>query len=249
MPDQYLSLSPLLDRLVSRVSLTQADKDAILALPHRVRVLRTGERFVRQDEKPTHCCLMVSGFTVRSKLVADGARQILAIHMKGDMVDLQNVLLERSDHNVDALTLAEVIMIPRTALEELAFARPSVGKALWLETLVDGSIFREWIANVGRRDARTRIAHLLCEFAVRLEAAGLAETSRYELPMTQEQLADAVGLTTVHVNRTLMAMRKEGLIYLNGRSIRVPDWPKLAREADFDAKYLHMPKGVSDSLD
>ena len=243
MPEAPTPLFPLLHRLLARVDLTPADQEAVLALPHSVRPLRANEHFVRLGQKPTHCCLMLSGFTVREKMVRNGARQILAVHMRGDMVDLQNVFLERSDHDVRALTEARVALIPRTALEEVAFARPPVGKALWLETLVDGSIFREWIINVARRDARERIAHFLCEFAVRLEAAGLAETTRYELPMTQEELADTLGLTSVHVNRMLRALGEEGLIRRNRRSVRVQNWSKLARAADFDPEYLHLSQG------
>jgi CRP-like cAMP-binding protein len=240
--EPHTSLSPLLVRLMSRVDLTQADQDAVLALPQTVRSLRISEHFIRTGDKPTHCCVMLSGFTVRYKVLAQGARQIIGVHMKGDMVDLQNVLLERSDHDVQALTAAKVAIIPRTALEELAFDRPPIGKALWLETLVDGSLFREWIANVGRRDARARIAHLLCEFAIRLDVAGLADTHSYELPMTQEQLGDTLGLTSVHVNRTLKALADEGLIEREQRSVRISDWKKLARAAGFDPAYLHLPK-------
>ena len=112
---------------------------------------------------------------------------------------------------------------------------------MWLDTLVDGSIFREWIANVGRRDARTRLAHLLCEFSLRLNVAGLGEQTNYELPMTQEQLADATGLTAVHVNRTLKGLEAEGLIgRSNPRVIQIGDWRKLADVGDFNSNYLHL---------
>jgi CRP-like cAMP-binding protein len=119
--------------------------------------------------------------------------------------------------------------------------RPNVAHAMWIDTLVDGSIFREWIANVGRRDARTRIAHLLCEFSIRLRVAGLGSEARYELPMTQEQLADATGLTSVHVNRTLKALEQDGVIERpNPRSIWVGNWRRLAEVGDFDTGYLHL---------
>ncbi len=136
--------------------------------------------------------------------------------MPGDVVDLQNAWLTFSDHGVQALTSGSMAFIPREAIQELAFRRPAVGKALWLDTLVDGSILREWIANVGRRDARTRMAHILCEFAVRLQAVGLGERLSYELPMTQEQLADVLGLTAVHVNRTLQGLDAERLTKRSG---------------------------------
>jgi CRP-like cAMP-binding protein len=163
----------------------------------------------------------------------------MSIHMKGDVVDLQNSLLRRSDHNVQALTSIQVALIPVEAVQDLAFTRPTVGKAMWYETLVDASIFREWTLNVGRRVAIKRTAHLLCEFALRLEAAGLGEQCDYQLPMTQDQLADALGLTPVHVNRTLQALQKDGLIERSKRSVKIGNWENLAAVGDFDSNYLH----------
>ncbi len=238
-------LTAFAQRLGSRVPLSEPASAAVLALPHSVRVMPAGEHIVRERDRPSHCCLMLSGFSYRHKIVANGGRQILAIHMAGDMVDLQNTFFASSDHNVQTLTQCEVAFIPRTSLEELAFSFSSVGKAMWLETLIDGSIFREWIANVGRRNAKQRIAHFLCEFAVRLEAIGLGETCNYELPMTQEQIGDVVGLTSVHVNRTLMALDREGLTERTRRSVIILDWQQLARAGDFNTHYLHMPEQPS----
>jgi CRP-like cAMP-binding protein len=132
-------------------------------------------------------------------------------------------------------------MIRREDVIQLTLDRPRVAHAMWIDTLVDASIFREWITNVGRRDARTRVAHILCEFSIRLRVAGLGEDTRYELSMTQDQLADATGMTSVHVNRTLKALEKEGLIERpNPRAICMGDWRKLAQVGDFDTKYLHL---------
>jgi CRP-like cAMP-binding protein len=184
---------------------------------------------------------MLSGYSIRSKLTAAGGRQILAIHVKGECVDLQNSLLKVADHSVQMLTPGTVALIPREAVVRLTLDRPKIGHAMWIDTLVDGSIFREWIANVGRRDARTRVAHLLCEFALRLKSAGLGDETGYELPMTQEQLADTTGLTQVHVNRTLKALERDGLIQrASARAIDIGDWRKLADAGDFDSNYLHM---------
>src|SRR5207237_214915 len=180
--------------------------EAILALPLTVRTVERGQFLVRERELATHSCVMLSGYSIRSKVTATGDRQIVAIHMKGEIVDLQNSLLKVADHSVQMLTSGKVGMIPREAVIKLTMDRPTIGHAMWIDTLVDGSIFREWITNVGRRDARTRMAHLLCEFAVRLRIAGLGHDTRYELPMTQEQLADATGLTSVHVNRTIRGL-------------------------------------------
>jgi CRP-like cAMP-binding protein len=161
--------------------------------------------------------------------------------MKGEVVDLQNSMLKVADHSVQMLTAGRVAMIPRDEIIRLTLERPTIAHAMWIDTLVDASIFREWVANVGRRDARTRVAHLLCEFSLRLRVAGLGEETHYELPMTQEQLADATGLTPVHINRTLRGLEKEGLIdRVSPRSIHIGDWRKLAEVGDFDSNYLHL---------
>lgn len=233
-------LAPLLRKLQLWKPLDQADRDAILALPHRLKSLRLGETIVREGDKPTHSCLLVSGLAFRHKVTGTGARAIIALHMSGDMVDLQNSLLGYADHSVQALTRAEVAFIPRDAVVDLAVRNPRVGLAMWYDTLVDGSVFREWIANNSRRDAATGLAHLLCEFGVRLEAAGLGDRLNYELPMTQDQLADALGLTSVHINRTLKKLEEDGLITRTQRAVSVVDWAKLVRAGDFSPDYLHL---------
>jgi CRP-like cAMP-binding protein len=232
----------LVEKLAYRAKLSAEDRAAIMALPFSVKMMERGQFIVRERELATHSCLMLSGYSIRSKLLASGNRQIVSIHMKGEMVDLQNSMLEVADHSVQMLTAGKVAMIPRGEIIRLTLERPTVTQAMWIDTLVDASIFREWIANVGRRDARTRVAHLLCEFAVRLRVAGLGEETHYDLPMTQEQLADATGLTSVHINRTLKALEKEGLIERpNPRAIYIGDWRKLAEIGDFDTNYLHLP--------
>jgi CRP-like cAMP-binding protein len=234
------TLLPMLRKLKLWMPMDKEDEQAILSLPHRVRKLGPTDYIVRDGEQPTHSCLLLSGFAFRHKVSGDGGRQIMSIHMKGDVVDLQNSLLRASDHNVQALTNIEVALVPIEAVQNLAFTRPNVGRAMWFETLVDASIFREWTLNVGRRTALQRTAHLLCEFAVRLETAGLGEQCAYELPMTQDQLADALGLTSVHVNRTLKTLDAEGLIERTKRSVKIADWKRLAEVGDFDAAYLHL---------
>ena len=242
-----------LGQMVRKLELWQpledADRRAILALPHTCRDLDASQYLVWDGDKPVHAYLLISGFAYRHKIGGNGGRQILAIHMKGDIVDLQNSLLGVADHNVQMLTSGRVAMVPVEAIRELGFARPVIGMAMWYETLVEGSIFREWILNIGRRDARTRIAHLLCEFAMRLEAAELGEPANYELPITQEQLADAVALTSVHVNRTLMRLEEDGLIKRSRRVISILDWTKLAKTADFHPRYLHLQRAGGGALE
>ena len=172
---------------------------------------------------------------------ATGHRQILAIHIKGEIVDIQNSFLKCADHTVEMLTSGRVALVARDEVTRIAFERPAVGRAMWDATLVEASIAREWLANVGRRDARTRIAHLLCEFSLRLQVAGMGEQTGYELPMTQEQIADATGLTAVHVNRTMKGLEKEGLIDRSRpRAIHIGNWRRLATAGDFDSNYLHL---------
>ena len=235
------ALEPMARKLEYRGDFDAADRAAILALPHTIKPMENNYYIVRERDLATHSCVMLSGFSVRHKVVGGGRRQILAIHMRGEMVDLQNSLLGKADHSVQMLTQGEVAMIPRDAIVRLAFERPAVGKAMWIDTLVEGSIAREWVANVGRRDARTRIAHLLCEFSLRLQHAGLAEETGYALPMTQEQDGDATGLTSVHVNRSIKSLEKDGIIErISPRAITIGNWKNLAAAGDFDSDYLHM---------
>ena len=232
----------MLEKLQLWLPLDDDDCTAILALPHTIRARSANEFIVREGDTPVHSCLLLAGYAYRHKIAGNGGRQIFSIHMKGDIVDLHNSILRRADHNVQALTAIEIALIPVQAIRQLAVERPQVGQAMWYETLVDAAIFREWTLNVGRRDGRTRTAHMLCEFGVRLQVAGLGSQTQYDLPMTQEQLGDALALTSVHVNRTLKAMEVEGLIERNKRAVRVVNFDELARVGDFDNAYLHLDR-------
>ncbi len=233
-------LEPMVRKLHGWAPLDEDDRRALLALPFSLREVPRGHFVVREGDKATHSCVLVSGFAYRQKIVGNGGRQILAIHVAGDLVDLQNSLLHWADHSVQALTDTTIAQIPVEEVRKLAFARPAVGTAMWYDTLVDASIHREWTTNIGRRDALARVSHLLCEFGVRLEKARLGDRSRYELPMTQEELADCVGLTPVHMNRTLRALDRLGLVERPKRAIVIDDWARLADIGDFDTGYLHL---------
>jgi CRP-like cAMP-binding protein len=237
-------LEPMARKLEYWQPFSESDRAALLALPHSVRSFEPHHYIVRERERATSTCVLLSGFAMRHKIVGGGQRQIVALHMKGELVDLQNSLLGVADHSVQMLTPGSVALIPREEINRIAFERPAIGRAMWLDTLVDASIFREWIANVGRRPAPSRVAHLLCEFALRLKVAGIGEQTGYVLPMTQEQLADATGLTAVHINRTLKALEAQGLIERQTpRAIAIGDWSKLAAVGDFDSNYLHLRDG------
>jgi CRP-like cAMP-binding protein len=240
MVDSRQVLHRMLRKFETRAPLDEADREALLNLPYRLQTIEPALYVVREGERLQRSCLIVEGFAYRHKLTAEGARQIVSVHVPGDFIDLEGALLNVADHNVQALTRCEMAFIPRAAIRQLIMDHPKIAMAMWIDTLIDSSIFREWVVNVGRRDARSRLAHLLCEVARRLEVAGLASEYRYELPMTQEQLADATGLTPVHVNRTLRALAREGLIERDKRFVVIPKWEALRRVAGFSEIYLHL---------
>lgn len=232
-------LERLTRKLAKRAPLTDADRAALRGLQFEVRTVEAGRYLVREGAPAEVCTLLLSGFAFRHKLSTEGDRQIVSIHVPGDFIDLQGALLKISDHNVQLLTRSEVALFPIRAVTDLIDTHRCLARALWVETLVEASIHREWVLNVGRRPAPQRIAHLLCEFACRLEFVGLGTTGGYQLPMTQEQLADATGLTPVHVNRTLKNLEAGGYIHRHKRFVEIPDWPALREMAGFSALYLY----------
>lgn len=232
-----------LERLVGKLDrlspLSPEDKSALMALPLEIERVPRRKRLVREGEIPDRCCLLFAGYACRSKLGSNGARQIVSFHIPGDILDIQHILLPRADHDVQTITEAEVAWIRRAELIRLSKDHPAIGHALWRDSLIDASIFREWVMNVGRRDARSRIAHMLCEFTARCEAIGLGNADMFDLPMTQEEIGDATGLTSVHVNRTLKTLEHQGAIRRSGRSVLITDGRLLRSIGDFDASYLH----------
>ena len=246
MPNSPLAL--LLDVLELRTPLPEVDRQAILALPYSLRSLAPGSYAVREGEPPTGCGVLVSGFAYRQKLTGDGGRQILSIHIPGEALDFQNIFLNVADHSVQMLTRGHVALIPRADIQQIARSSAAIGHAILVNILVESSIFREWILNVGRRDAKSRLAHVLCELAVRLDAHGLADDMGYHLPMTQAELADALGLTPVHLNRVIRSLEGDGLIERSKRNVSFPDWERMRDIADFNDRYLHLAKQESGEL-
>ncbi|MGI4730332.1 MAG: Crp/Fnr family transcriptional regulator [Janthinobacterium lividum] len=230
----------LVRKLETRSRLSPDDKAAILDLPVTVRRVSRSSYLLREGEPPTICSVLVDGFAFRQKLTSEGARQIVSIHMPGDALDFQALFLAVSDHNIQTLSNAEIAAVPSAAVRDLMAQRPAVGAAIQADVVVEASILREWLTNVGRRQAQPRLAHLLCEFATRIDAQGLRHGDSYELPMIQEQIGDALGLTSVHINRTLKAMESAGLIRRTGRSIAFPNIDALRAVAGFSPLYLHL---------
>src|SRR5215211_6073392 len=231
---------PLIRRLENAFTLAENERAALLNLPLQVTTLRADQDIVREGDRPTRSCALLEGFAAMFKVTAEGKRQITAFYIPGDIPDLQSLHLEVLDTSLGTLTPCKVGFIQHEALQDLCDRCPRIAKALWRETLIDASIFREWTVNVGRREAYARIAHILCELMARLEAVGLAQDHTCKIPITQGEFADATGLSSVHVNRVLQALRADGLIVLKGDTLTAPDWEKLRHAGDFDPTYLHL---------
>lgn len=234
------SLALMVSGLLAHAQLSDLDRAAILRLPHSIRFFERGIYIVLDGDAFDHCSVILSGFAFSHKTTGEGLRQVVSVQIPGKIVDLQQFRLSFADCSVQTLTRCEVARVPKVALRTLASDRVAIADALIVSAMAEASIYREWIMNIGRRDARTRIAHLLCEFAARLDVQGIAPGQPYELPMTQEQLGDALGLTAVHVSRTLKGLVNDGLIVQDRRGITFPKWDALAAEADFNRRYLHL---------
>lgn len=233
------ALAPMIRKLSRRMELGTDDIAVLERLPHKVKEVDRGRYIVREGDKPDLCMAIIDGFLYRSKVTGDGGRQILSIHIHGDLVCTHDHLLGKADHNIQALTDVRVAMIPQNALFDAVDEHPVLARALWRDNLIDASVAREWLLSVGRRDARARVAHMICEMAVRAEAAGLGDGSKYVWPLTQEQVGDATGLTSVHINRTVKALRRDELIDFGRSEVRIVDWIGLQTAGDFRSSYLH----------
>ncbi|CAO4183422.1 cAMP-binding protein [Methylorubrum aminovorans] len=234
------ALEALIRKLQSTSILTEEERQAIRRLPASIRLLVPGQDLVEDGERPAHCGLLVEGWSYRYKLLDEGRRQIISFHVAGDTPDLQSLHLGTLDHGVGALTPCAFALIPHENLKRLTSAFPDVAALLWRETLVDAGIFRTWITAMGRRSAYGRIAHLFCELYLRQEAVGLAADHRCPMPLRQTDLADATGLTTVHISRVLKALRDDNLITFERRQLLIHDWRRLYDAAEFDPAYLHL---------
>ncbi len=239
MPQQLQpNLQRFLDRLTSRSVLSDEEQQAILNLPTHAAQVQANRDFVRLDEVVDHACLIVEGLVGRFGQNAEGARQITAFHITGDMADLHSVVQPKGTAALQALSTATIARVPHRAIRAIAARYPPIAEALWRDCMVDSSILSQWVVNVGRRDAKTRMAHLLCEMAVRYRATHQSGAVLFHLPLTQTHLADATGLTPVHVNRTLKSLREEGVVFVSSGTVHIMKWEKLARLGDFDPTYL-----------
>lgn len=205
-----------------------------------VRELAPRRDLVREGERPRAVSLLLDGWVCRYKQFADGRRQIVGFHIPGDLCDPGLALVAAMDHSIASVTRLRHAEIALSEFDELVGRSPAFARALRWNELVNSALAREWVANVGQRSAYERIAHLFCEMFVRLRAAGLTDGPACAFPLTQTDLANATGMTSVHVNRTLQEMRRDGLLEFSCRRLVVPDLRKLKRVAKFNDNYLHL---------
>jgi CRP-like cAMP-binding protein len=229
----------LIRKLRSDTHLSDEDAASVRALPVHIREVAADTTIVQQGDHPKSSCLIIKGFTARAKVTETGRRQILAFHIPGDVPDLQTLFLKTMDHDLLAISDATLGFIDHADLFRLIDTRRTVARALWRETLIDAAVFREWIVNVGVRDASSRLAHLLAELRQRLLAVGLVADEEFQFPVTQSELADALGLSTVHVNRVLQAFRAQGVLDIRKNLVTLVDVGKVLAAGGFDPMYLH----------
>ena len=231
-----------LRRLRKRDTIDAAEERAIRGLISETRRVPAHKILIREGEELRHSVLLIDGWLARALDMQVGVRVITALHVPGDFADLHAFTLKHLDHNVVALTDCIVALAPHDRLTKLTIDFPHLARMYWFSTNVDAAIHRQWTVSLGRRNARSRMAHLFCELFVRLEVAGKTDGLSYDFPLTQEQVASCLGLTQVHVNRTLQALRRRGLIELQNKRLTILDMPELQNVAEFDPAYLYFDR-------
>jgi CRP-like cAMP-binding protein len=216
-----------------------AEREGLINLPIVVRTIEAGRDIVREGEFSKQSVLILDGWLCRYKVLPSGARQVLSVHVPGDVPDLMSLHLRLMDHSIMAMTEVKVGFMSHESLDILCSEFPRIATALWKETLIDASIFREWMVGLGRRSATQRVGHFMCEIYLRLQVVGLAKDHKCAIPMTQSDMADAFGLSLVHLNRTLKELKEAGLISLRHQTLAILNWHGLVKACDFDPAYLH----------
>ncbi|AWN43833.1 Crp/Fnr family transcriptional regulator [Methylobacterium durans] len=232
--------NPLIRKLERGAALSDADKATLEALCTRTREVEARQDLIQEGERPEVVHLVMSGLACRYKVLPDGKRQILAFLIPGDFCDLHVAILGFMDHSICTLSRCTMVAISSESIAELTLNHPRITRALWWATLVDEGILREWLTGMGQRSSEAQTAHLFCELLVRLQAVGLAASNSCQLPLTQNELSDALGISAVHMNRTLQQLRSDGLIVLAKGMLTVPDVARLQAFAHFNPNYLHL---------
>ncbi|WP_105438215.1 Crp/Fnr family transcriptional regulator [Neorhizobium sp. T25_13] len=233
-------IDSLLLNLEQHDLLTDEERDILRRIVGRERRFLAGEDLVVEGSRPCYSSLLVDGFAARYKLTAEGSRQITALHVAGDFVDLHAFLLKTMDHGVIALSPCHVSFSDHADLKQVTEQHPHLTRMLWLDTLVHGSIHRAWIVAMGRRSKVSHLAHILCELYVRLDVVRRTNGWSFYLPLSQGEMADVLGLSLVHMNRVIQTLRRERLISWSNQTITILDWERLKDVAEFDPTYLSL---------
>lgn len=232
----------LIRKLEQRDELSEAEKATLRNLPLIEKSHAAFETLARFGDHPTTSKLLLSGFICRCRDLTDGGRQIMSIHVPGDFLDLQSFPLKVMDHDLLTLSPVRVGIVAHEDLNRVTEAHPHLTRLLWMATLIDAAIHREWLVTFGRREAVARAAHLLCEIYLRLNIGGLTRGYGFDFPLNQSTLADMLGLSTVHTNRVVQRLRATGLVSWDRGRVEIRDWDGLVALAEFDATYLHLEK-------
>jgi CRP-like cAMP-binding protein len=233
-------LNPLIRKLSNHTDLSASDRDALERLVQRSQHVAARTDLVQEGDPTGSLYLILTGWACRYKGLPNGERQIIAYFIPGDLCDQRMFILKQMDHSIGTITSATVAVIPAENMIDITDQHPRIARALWWSTLVDEAITREWVVNVGQRNALERVAHLICEMYLRVQAVGLSEGTRFDFPVTQTELADTVGLTLVHTNRMLRDLRAAGLISWKGKRLTILDVERLANLSMFNSNYLHL---------
>ena len=234
-------LQPFISRLLSRTSLSAEERDALLSLPAETICIKGHRDLVALGQQTDSSYLVLSGVIGRYSQLRNGIRQIVAIHISGDMADLCSVALPKTSWAFHALTSAEVLRVSHSDLIAVADRYHNIALAFWRDYVVDMAVMSEWIVSVARRPAEAKMAHLLCEMRCRYNQAGmLALDGSYAFPLTQTQIAEVLGITAIHANRTIRSLKERGLVSLSKTAVVIHDWSGLVELAEFDRAYLHL---------
>lgn len=237
-----MPIETLLLKLRTRDEVSAQEEAALRDAVAEVREVPADRVLIREGQELTSSTLLVEGFVCRYKDLRNAERQITALHVPGDFVDLHSFSLKHLDHNIMSLSRVRVATVPHAKLMEITETLPHLTRLLWFSTNLDASIQREWELSLGRRNAVAKVAHLFCELRVRLAVIGMADESSFTLPITQAELAECLGLTSVHVNRTLRELRERGLLEFHRGDARILDLAGLEKLAEFQPDYLYLER-------
>ena len=247
MPSSQWALELFIQRLGTLSPLSGEDIGALQSLPSEAVRLRGNVDIEVPGQAFEHACLVASGLVARFAQLTDGRRQFTAVHIPGEIADIHRVATPLAGSALQTLTTTTIVRVPARSLRSVAINSPTITQAFWAYSAVDAAVLAQWAVNLGRRDAKARMAHFLCEMSFRYEYSGEGARDEYLLEASQGQIGDALGLTAVHVNRTFKALKQSNLVSIDGRIVRIQDWVLLAAIGEFDPDYLQFQRRTDEA--